>query len=492
MITWLRRLCSAHSPSAVLFISAACLSLLLVVGGQAQTDELGDGAADPIKLFDQGQNAHAHNEFAKALEFYEQALKLRPEFPEAELQRGNALVSLNRLAEAEGAFRRAIELRKEWYLPHSSLGILLARSNRAPEAESALREAIKLAPKDSVSLRALADLRLRAGDAKEAADLARRATLDPEAPPSTWVLLAMAQRSLGDKVAARTSLDHALADDPENVAGLIERADIRSSEADYEHAIQDLKVAERVKPGDRAILSRLLDLYQRAGKTEEVARLAQTLGIVSENAKPSPTGEIQVIGTPAEIEAANDPDPAKSRAALEVLLKKNARSAMLLAKLGASYRTDDPAKSLEFYRRANELDSKNADYATGYGAALVQSRRFEDAVNILRQVTASAPENYVAHANLATSLYELKRFNEAITEYQWLLAAKPDLIVTYYFIATARDKMGEFQSALEAYEQFLSHADSKANELEIEKVKLRLPLLKRQIKLGQGTKRKPS
>jgi hypothetical protein len=52
--------------------------------------------------------------------------------------------------------------------------------------------------------------------------------------------------------------------------------------------------------------------------------------------------------------------------------------------------------------------------------------------------------------------------------------------------------MGEFESALEAYELFLSHADARVNELEIEKVKLRLPLLKRQIKLGQGTKRKPS
>jgi tetratricopeptide (TPR) repeat protein len=492
MVTWLRRLCSRNTRPARYVISALGLSLLLVMSGQAQTEELGDGSADPIKLFEQGQNAHAHGEFAKALEFYEQALKLRPEFPEAELQRGSALVSLNRLAEAEAAFRRAIELRKEWYLPHASLGVLLARANRAPEAESTLRQAIKLAPKDSLSLRTLAELRLRAGDAKEAAELARRATLDSEAPPSTWILLAMAQRSLGDKAAAKASLDHGLGEDPENVAGLIERADLRTADADYENAIQDLKVADRVKPGDRAVLARLLDLYQRTGKTEEVARLAQTLGIAGETTKVSTTGEIQVIGSPAEIEAANDSNSAKSRAALEVLLKKNPRNPMLLAKLGASYRTDDPAKSLEFYRRANELDPKNADYATGYAAALVQSRRFEDAVNILREVTASAPENYVAHANLATSLYELKRFNEAIAEYQWLLAAKPDLAVTYYFIATARDKMGEFQSALDAYEQFLSHADSKVNDLEIEKVKLRLPLLKRQIKLGQGTKRKPS
>jgi len=163
---------------------------------------------------------------------------------------------------------------------------------------------------------------------------------------------------------------------------------------------------------------------------------------------------------------------------------------MLLARLGASYRTDDPARSLEFYRRANEIDPRNADYATGYAAALVQSRRFAEAVSILRRVTATDPGNYIAHANLATALYELKRFDEALPEYRWLLATKPDLIVTYYFIATAHDKMGEFENALAAYEIFLARADAKVNELEIEKVKLRLPVLRRQIKLGQGVKRK--
>jgi tetratricopeptide (TPR) repeat protein len=492
MVTCLRRLCITISRSIAFCISALALSLFLSLSVTAQVDELGDGAADPIKLFEQGQNAHAHREFEKALEFYEQALKVKPEFPEAEFQRGNALVSLNRLDEAEGAFRRAIELRKQWALPYSALGALLTRNNKPRDAEPVLRQALKLEPNDSLSLRILADLRLRAGDAKEAAELARRATLDKDAPASSWVLLALAQRALGNKPDAKVSLDRALVLEPENVPALIERADIRSDESDFEHALQDLKTANRVKPGDRSVSIRMLEVYQHTGNTEEAGRLAQTLGIVTETKSATSNGEIKVIGTAAEIEAANDIDPAKARLALETLLKKNPRNAMLLAKLGASYRTDDPAKSLELYRLANEVDPKNVDYATGYAAALVQSRRFDEAVNILRRILTSSPDNYVAHANLATSLYELKRFNEALPEYQWLLAAKPDLAVAYYFIATAHDKMGEFQSALEAYEQFLSRADSKLNDLEIEKVKLRLPLLKRQIKLGQGVKRKPS
>ena len=87
----------------------------------AQTDDFGD--ADPVRLFEHGQSAHARGEFEKALEFYEQAIKVRPEFPEAEFQRGNALVSLARFDEADAAFRRAISLKKNWSLPYSALGV---------------------------------------------------------------------------------------------------------------------------------------------------------------------------------------------------------------------------------------------------------------------------------------------------------------------------------------------------------------------------------
>ncbi len=117
-------------------------------------------------------------------------------------------------------------------------------------------------------------------------------------------------------------------------------------------------------------------------------------------------------------------------------------------------------------------------------------RRFSEAVIVLRRVLAIAPENYTAHANLATALYELKQFAAALNEYEWLLKAKPDLAVAYYFIATAHDYLGEYQQALSAYENFLARADTKTNQLEVEKIKLRLPSLRRQIQLGEGVKRK--
>ena len=87
-----------------LLLVATCIALLSVcLKVSAQTVEaFGDDAADPVRLFERGQSAHARGEIEKALAYYEQALKVRPEFPEAEFQRGNALASLGRLDEADG------------------------------------------------------------------------------------------------------------------------------------------------------------------------------------------------------------------------------------------------------------------------------------------------------------------------------------------------------------------------------------------------------
>ncbi len=476
------------------FSSTVAALLLLAVcshpaAAQAE-DAFGDGAADPVRLFERGQGAHARGDLVKALEFYEEAIKVRPEFPEAEFQKGNVLVALGRLSEGESGFRRAIELRKDWSLPYSALGALLVRLNRDADAEVPLRQAIKLDARNQVALRMLADVRLRAGDAKEATELARRATSDSEASASAWLLRAMAERASGDTAKALLSLDRVLELNSSSFPALLERAEIRIAGGDLERAIADLKAAELLVKDDKPSSSRLAAAYQLAGSADDAHRIAVAAGLSPAAHSNGATGGLRVKGTPEEIEAANSEDPTISRKALETLLEKNSDNAMLLARLGAAYRTADPNRSLDYYKRAAAIEPANADYATGYSSALVQARRYGEAVAILRRVIAAAPNNYAAHANLATALYELKQFAQAVDEYNWLLSSKPDLAVAHYFIASSHDKLGEFEQALSSYESFLARANASTNQLEIEKVKLRLPSLRRQIQLGQGSKRK--
>ena len=484
------------SPNCRLTFFAVGLSLILICFSPslAQIDDI-TGESDPIKLFERGQSAHAKGDLERAIAFYEAAIKLRPEFPEAEYQRGIALITLARPAEAEKALRRAIELRKDWPLPYTALANVLVRSNHDKEAESVLRRALELGAKDYLTLDALAAIRLRANDKSEALSLATRATADADPAASAWALRAFIEREAGDNTAAMNSVEQALSIDSKNVSALETRAELRAGAGDYNHAIEDLRAAESIKPDDQQISIRLAKLYELNNQPQEARRIYSRLGyetpIAATSQAPGHTdGTINVAGTPDEISAANNDDPKIAQPALEKLILKNPKNAALLGRLGEVTRTSDPQKSLESFAAANKMDSANPKYAIGYAAALIQTRRFAEAVPILRLVVTRAPNEYSAHANLATALFELKQYAQALSEFEWMTGAQPDRAATYFYIAIAHDNLGEYQQALDAYEKFLAHANAAKNQLEIEKVNLRLPKLRDQIKRGQGVKPK--
>src|SRR5215217_7443367 len=92
-----------------------------VVGQDATSNE----SQDAIRLFNEGQDAHEKGDLRTAIDLYKKALTILPDFPEAELQKGNAQLSLNQPENAERSFRKAVELRPDWTLALSSLGSAL-------------------------------------------------------------------------------------------------------------------------------------------------------------------------------------------------------------------------------------------------------------------------------------------------------------------------------------------------------------------------------
>jgi tetratricopeptide (TPR) repeat protein len=444
---------------------------------------------DPIKLFQQGQDAHESGNLERALQLYEQAIKLQPEFPEAEYQRANALVALERLPDAEAGFRRAIELQSEWSLPYLSLGRLLLRLERFSEAEILLSRSLELDESNFVALVALADLHLRAKAPRETLqkllEVLKGATSREEAKASLWAARGSIERALDEKAVALTSFDRAIRLDGQNVLALMGRAELRAAANDYEGALQDALEAQRASR--HALNASLLvaRIYGQFGKTDEALK---TLDALDEANRGLP----EVLSLRNQLTKDCGNLTAEERAAEEELLKEQPRNAARLSCLGAALRTVDPVRSLELYRQAAEIEPRNIGLATGYAAALVQARRFAEAAVILRRILAVQPDNFVARTNLATALYELKHFPDALAEFKWLVAARPELVVAYYFIASAHDNLGEYPEALAAYETFLARADAAKNQLEIDKVNLRLPSLRNQIKRGEGVKKKKS
>ena len=453
---------------------------------RAQTDDATNGETDPVKLFEKGQDAHAKNDYKLAIQLYDAAIKLKPEFPEAEFQRAMALLVTNRKPEAMEGFNRAVTERPDWALPYAKFGSLLAfPGNADAEAEPLLRKAIQLDDKNSEAVVALAVLRQRAGDLTEAVKLMRVATALSDATFQTWRRRAYIESSAGDNAAAVASITHAIEMKPRELAALyLDRARLRLQVNDRAGALLDLDLFKPtiISETHYTIVLEVAQMFARAGNSGESVRLLDALS--EDDRKRS-----EVVALRAEL-AGDAGSSVEERAALEDLLKRNPQDANLLSRLGSAYRRIDPLRSQGYYSRALQLDPKNPKYATGYAAALIQGRQFAEAEPILRGVIKSLPDDYTAHANLALALFEMKRFAESIPEYEWVTSARPEIAATYFFIATAHDNLGEYRQALDAYQSFLSHADPTNNKLEIEKVNLRLPVLRAQIQRGEGAKQK--
>ena len=439
---------------------------------------------DPVKLFERGQDAHAKGNYQKAIELYEAAIKLKPEFPEAEFQRAMALLVTNHKAEAIEGFNRAVALRPDWSLAYAKFGSQLAFPGDADkEAEAILRRAIELDHTNLDAIVALAVLRQRAKDLTEAVKLMRDATSSKDATSQTWRRRAYIEYASGDVKSAVTSITRALEIEPRQMTMHYDRARFLLELNDRGAALADLEAIKPIPTADASFAIDIAQLYARAGKPDESLHLLDAL---SESDRQRP----EVIALRADI-AGDAGSSVEARAAREQLLAKDPNNVSLLERLGNEYRRVDPAKSVSFYYRALQIDPKNAKYATGYAAALIQLRRFAEAEAILRKVLNAEPDNYTAHANLALALYELKRFGEAVPQYEWLANSRPEIAATYFFIATAHDNLGEYELALDAYQKFLSRADATNNKLEIDKVNLRLPVLRAQIQRGQGKRKNP-
>jgi tetratricopeptide (TPR) repeat protein len=82
----------------------------------------------------------------EAIQHYQEALRLRPDYAEAHSNLGFALAGSGRTPEAVQHFQEALRLRPDFAEFHYNLGIVLAGSGRIPEAVQHFHEALRLRP----------------------------------------------------------------------------------------------------------------------------------------------------------------------------------------------------------------------------------------------------------------------------------------------------------------------------------------------------------
>ncbi len=490
------------------------LLLALLLAGQAKSGqgtkppatapktidvEIKDPLRQAAVLFEAAQIAHQKGELPKAIEYYREALKRDPSLWPAEFQLSVAHLSLGQLSEARSAidrtikllfeFREAPELRGFTARAHIVRGEIALAESKLEEGEASFRSALELNPEAGQAHAGLAEVLLAREKFDEAFEAAKAAIAAGDHRSSTWTLLGAAQFHTGLKNEALASYDEALKRNPAQIAALRGRADINIARQQWPAAIADLRAAMALDDNPHARLHLAEVLCQAKQYKEAIEIFRQLIASNPDNADARTGLTVALI----------DSGQAKDAIAeLEGLVKARPERADLHAQLAELSLSGEPERALGEYQAAAKLEPTQPRHQIGVASALVRLRRYQEAVPLLRQVLSTGLKEdiaYFAHTNLATALFELDDFGAAAVEYLWILRkqqARGDqkrAAITLYFIGVCFDKLRDFEQALKAYEQFLSIATSD-NQLEIEKIKLRLPSLRRQIE--QSPKRKRS
>lgn len=459
--------------SAAIAVIVVCLCFSIPAFAQ---DEGGDDVALAVASFNKGQELHEKGELDAAVKAYAEAIKLIPEFPEAEFQLATAYKQLGKDDLAERSFRRAVELREDWSLALAGLGAFLVDKDKLAEAEPLLKKAIELDEQNFPAFSALAELKIRSNppvtELREL--LAKIIALSSKAKPpvSIWTARGSLERAVGDTKAAKQSFARTLEAEPANRFAMTELALMAIAEGDATTASELVKKLEAKWPNDKAVLILKARSLLADGKNAEADTLLASIAV--------PDAEVKDLR--AKIAAVSSTD----KTALEKQAAEDPKNVMAFSRLCVLYRVDDPMRALAYCRRASELEPENINHAVGYGAALVRAKEYPNAVLLLRKLLTIAPDNSTIRANLATALFQSKRYPEAKPEYQWLAEKQPNLAVTFYFLGIVHDHLQEYLEAAANYQQFMKIADPKINQLEIEKVNLRMPILMKQIKDKKG------
>ncbi len=466
---------------------------------RASKVEAEDGSKQAAALFEAGQSAHQKGELEKAVELYGKALERDSSLWQAEFQRGAAYYSLNRLDAAKNSMLAVIkqltefgdtpEARQVSSRVYLLLGEITLAENNTVESEKSFRRALELNPKAARAHSGLAEIMLGAGKHAEAIAEAKAAIEAGEDRAGVFALLGEAQTLGGKLEDAMASFNEALKREPRNAVAIRRRAELHLARKDLKAAIEDLRAAIEIEPGISSRL-RLALALTAAKQYDEAVSLYQKILLDEPSNNEARTALAAVM-----IESGKG---AEAVAQLESLIKTEPNRADLRAQLAELYLPSQPEKALEQYQTAAKLESSLPQHQIGVASALVKLRRFQEAVAVSRQALALNPKEdlaYFAHTNLATALFELDDFPNAAREFVWIFdhqrkrGDQKRTAITLYFLGICFDKLADYEQALKAYEQFMALA-SADNQLEIDKVKLRLPTLRNQIKEGKGKRKK--
>jgi tetratricopeptide (TPR) repeat protein len=465
----------ASAMRLLLFLASIILIVLPSRIATAQTARAtpDGGKHSAAAAFEEGQSAQQRGDFESAVRFYTSAIAADGSLFQAYYQRATAMLKLGRESEAQADLKKVIDIEPGFARAHRGLGQMFLDRGQVEDAKRALSRAIELDPKLTGVRIYYASALLRSGEPQKAIEHLRYAIEHSEEVTLAYALVGVAEERLGKVAEAFADYSRGIELDAGNATAHEGRARLLEARGEIAKAIEDYSAAYRAQPS-RELALKLAELHTRAGQPQAAIQLYRRLLLEKPDDLTSRVEMACLMGDNGQRE--------EGEKEINKVVAAKPTDSKLLAKAGDFFFKEKPAVAADYYKRSLDADPRNNHARVQLGASLVRSMQIDAALVILQEAISREPDNYPAHASMATALFKQKKYPEAATEFIWLIRVRPEVSASYFFLAISFDHLGDCVQAARAYSEFVSRADPAANKSEIEEANARSTQLQRLIK----------
>lgn len=380
------------------FLGAAAFATVNVVKSNNATD-----------LYSRGGTLLELKRFQDALEAYNRAVELKPEYAEAWNGQGNALLELKRYEDALNAYDKAIQLNPIYLEAWTSRGKALDHLQRYEEAINSFDAALKIQPNylDAWTNRGNVQMKLQQySDAIASFDKAVK--LQPDYSPA-WYKRGMALHNLHRYQEAVESYDKAVVHKPDFPEVWYQRGNALSNLQKYKEAAQSYDKAVQFQPNfyqawysRGSALSNLRDYREAYASFDRAVKL-----------------------NPDEYDA-------------------------WYSRGWTLHQMQRYEEAVTSYYKATRLRPNAYQAWYNHGNALYNLKRYQDAIASYNRAIENKSDYYEAWYSRGNALVNLKRYREAIESYDKALQYKQD----YREAVDARNKaQSQIESAQKKLEE---------------------------------------
>ncbi|MCU0536375.1 MAG: tetratricopeptide repeat protein [Hydrococcus sp. Prado102] len=338
-----------------------------------------------IALYRQGDTFYNLKSYDRALQAYEKALKIRPEYAEAWIGKGNVQQASGKSKDALNSYEKAIQIQPRNWQAWIGRAQVLDKLGKSQEAIDTFKGAIQINNNAQEAWQGLAQIQMRLKQYPEAISSFDRLLKIESNNASAWYQKGWAWQNLRDYKQAIDAYDKAIEIKPDLSSGWYQKGNVLMNLQKEEEAVQAYEQAVQFQPKLDIAWYSLGIALSRLGRNEEA---------------------LNAYSQATQARANNGEAWYQKGWTLHQLKRYD--------------------EAISAYETVIRLYPKNEQAWYNKGNVLYILKRYEDAIAAYQQTVALKKDYYRAWNSLGNALLQVKRYQEAINAYDRALRYQPD------------------------------------------------------------------